>query len=343
MGKAMKSISLGLIVLGLVFLTIPQEACAAPKTIKWRMAILIPRGLSWEPLIHSFCEDVKAMSGGRLEIQEVYDGEGVNAPEILSACKSGLVEMGLPYMALHQGELPAGVVELGLPGGPTSFSELRALFHEGGWKQVLRKAYATQGLYWLGENYQPGTYVLTKKPINSIKDFQKMKIRCPGAYGKMIRNVGASPVVMAFSEIYTALATGVIDGADGCNLIDHRDAKFYEVAPYIYPLPLTSAQVFQAIVNMDAWKKLLPDLKAILEAAAQVFATRCETHSIIWEKEAVKEMLSKGAKMGPIPSAEDTAAWKEAGKKVWPEYAAKDQYCKELIDLQEKFLEKMGQ
>jgi len=317
-------------------------AVSMDKPIKWRMAILVPRGLSWEPLMHAFCEDVKAMSGGRLQIQEVYDGEGVSAPEILSAVSSGLMEMGMPYMALHQGELPVGVIELGLPGGPGSFSELRALFNKGGWKEVLREAYAEKGLYWLGEFFQPGTYVLTKKPIKSISDFEGLKIRCPGAYGKMIRNLGGSPVVMAFAEVYTGLATGVIDGVDGCNLIDHRDANFYEVAPYVYPLPLTSAQAFQLIVNMDDWNKLPSDLQEILKAAAVAYSVRNEVHSVIWEKEALNEMLSKGAKMSPQPSTEDIAIWNKSGREVWSEYASKSKYCEKLIGLQKEFMKKIG-
>ena len=335
--------AIGAVVMGMMVMSLGGGAMAAEKAIKWRLASCIPRGTSWEAMIHQFCKNVTVLTAGRLQIQEVYDGEGVNASEILSAVKSGLVELGMPYMPLHQGELPAGIVELGLPGGPESFSDLRALFYRGGWKDVLREAYASNGLYWLGENYQPGTYVLTKRPIRRLEDFNKMKIRCPGAYGKMMRNIGASPVVMSFSEIYTGLATGVIDGADGCNLIDHRDAKFYEVAPYIYPLPLTSAQVQQTIVNMDAWKSLPGDLKAILEMANRMMGIEWEAHSVIMEREALQEMLAKGAKMSPEPSVADRATWKEAGKKVWPEYAAKDDYCKKLIEMQTEFLKKLGQ
>ncbi len=319
----------------------PAAGLAADKVIKWRMAVLYPRGASFGVTYPVFTEAVKRMSGGRMEIEVVYDGEGVPATEVLSATRSGLVEMGAPYQALHAGEFPAGVVELGLPGGPSKYQELKALFREGGWLQEMRKAYATIGIYYLGEAFQPGTYVLTKKPINSIGDFKKLKIRCPGAYGKMLANLGASPVVMAFSEVYTALSTGVVDGVDGCNLVDHETGKFYEVAKYMYPLPLTGSQVAGLIVNMDAWKKLPDDLKAILEAASVIFGDDQMTKSIIWEKESLKKMMDSGLKMSPAPSAGDVAKWNAAGKAVWPEYEKKNKFCKKLLELQDAFLKRI--
>lgn len=321
------------------FLTVSS---AADKPLKWRMGILVPRGLSWDVIFNGFCEDVKRLSNGQLEIQAVYDGEGVVANQIFGAVRDGLLEMGMPFMAHHVGELPAGAVEMGLPGGPTSWVHLRALFQQAGWTEELRKAYARHGIYYLGEYYQPGTYVLTKNAIKTIDDFKGLKIRCPGSYGKMIRNLGGSPVVMAFSEVYTSLATGVVDGADSCTLIDHRDGKFYEVAKYLYPLPLTGSQVTNIIVNLEAWKELPVRLQTVLEFAAYRMADFSMTMSLLWEQEALQEMLSKGLKYSPQPSKSDIATWQQAGRETWKEWEAKDKYCKELIRIQADFMKKIG-
>jgi TRAP-type mannitol/chloroaromatic compound transport system substrate-binding protein len=339
----MKKIFIGILIALLFTISFPLIITAADPPMKWRMPILIPRGLIWEPEYHRFCENIKTMSSGRLEVQDIYDGEGVPATDILNAVRTGLVEMGMPFMALHQGELPAGVVELGLPGGPSSYSELQTLFHmQGGWKDVLRKAYASKNLFWLGEYYNPGTYAITKKPINSVNEFKGMKIRAPGAYGKFFKNLGSSPVTVAFAEIYTSLASGLVDGADGFGIIDNRDAKFYEVAKYIYPLPVTGAQVFPVLVNMDVWKKLPVDLQAILETACQRLAVGTIVISVVNEKAALNEMLAKGVKMSKAPSTTDISKWGDAGKKVWPEYEKMDTFCKELIDIQQKFMATLG-
>ncbi len=240
---------LGMTVVGAAAGTALATPAIAQQTFRWRMATLYPRGVSFGVAYDAFAKRVESASGGRLVIDVVYDGEGVGATEVFAAAKSGLVEMGSPYMALHAGEMPSGVVELGLPGGPERYDQLYTLFSMGGWAPVLDEAYGSQGLVHLGPCIQPGVYVLTKEPINALSDLKGMKLRSPGAYGNQMRQLGVAPVTMAFSEVYTSLATGVIDGCASSNLIDYRDGKWYEQAKYLYPVPLSGAQVAPTIVN----------------------------------------------------------------------------------------------
>lgn len=321
--------------------TLPSGKAAA-ATQKWRMANLYPRGISFGPAYQGFADEVKRMSGGRLVVDVVYDGEGVGATEVLGATKSGLVEMGSPYMALHAGELPAGVVELTLPGAPTRLDHLLALFYKAGWVEVLRKAYAEHGIYYLAPLFQPGVYLITKKPINSLDDLKGKVLRSPGAYGKFMRNLGAEPVVMAFSEMYPSMATGVIDGAASSNLIDYRDIKLVEIAKYMYPLPVTGAQCAGLIVNMEVWNKLADDLKAIVEIAGVWHGLQHANHSTMEVQQSVNEMEANGLKWDPAPSDADKAAWKKAGENLAEEYAAADKWSAELIKIQYDFMKRMG-
>lgn len=166
-----------------------------------------------------------------------------------------------------------------------------------------------------------------------MADFQGLKIRAPGAYGKFLRNLGASPVSLAWSEIYTSLATGVIDGSIGSNMIDHRDGNHVEVAKYMYKLPLAGAQVLPIVVNKAAWNKLSEEAKKGVFEATVAHAKAQLEMSKKWESEAVAQMEAKGLQWSPEPSAEDKAAWKKAGAGLWDEYSAKDKYSKELIDV----------
>jgi len=305
------------------------------------MANLYPRGVSFGTAYEAFAKRVEALSGGRLVIDNVYDGEGVAATEVFSAAKSGLVEMGAPYMALHAGELPAGVVELGLPGGPERFDQIYTMISKGGWLPILRDAYASQGLQTLGDVMQPGVYVLTKKPINSLSDLNGMKLRAPGAYGRFMRQLGVSPVTMAFGEVYTSLATGVIDGCASSNLIDYRDGKWFEQAKFLYPLPVSGAQTSPIVANKAAYDKLPPDLKAILEVAQVEHAFDHVSLSILTVAEAVQQMKAGGAKFTAAPSEDDRAAWRKAADIVWEEFAAADPFSKRLVEAQRSFQKKL--
>lgn len=313
---------------------IPSMASAAEYN--WRFSNLYGRGTAFGELYENLAKNIETMSDGRIKVQVLYSGEGVGTEGLLSAVKSGLITMGAPFQSMHAGELPAGIVEIGLPGGTADPDKLYDLFHNQGWDKVLTQAYGSQGMVWLEPYIQPPVYIITKKPINSVEDFKGMKIRAPGAYGKFLRNLGASPVSLAWSEIYTSLATGVIDGSIGSNMIDHRDGNHVEVAKYMYRLPLAGAQVLPIVVNRNAWKKLPADLQAAVQKATEIHAKEQLENSKKWEAEAVTEMEAKGLQWSPEPSEADKKAWADAGAGLWDEYAAKDKYSKQLIEILKK-------
>ena len=333
--KSIRSVVAGSAMLLAAGASLITETAAAAEH-NWRFSNLYSRGTAFGEVYESLATNIETLSEGRIKVQILYSGEGVGSAGLLGAVKSGLVTMGAPFQSMHAGELPAGVVEIGLPGGTSDTDELYSLFHEKGWDKVLEKAYGSQGMVWLEPYIQPPVYVITKKPINSVADFKGMKIRAPGAYGKFLRNLGASPVSLAWSEIYTSLATGVIDGSIGSHMIDHRDGNHVEVAQYMYKLPLAGAQVLPIVVNRNAWKKLPEELKAAVRKATEMHAADQLRLSKKWEAEAVAEMESKGLKWSPEPSDADKAAWKTAGAGLFDEYAAKDKYSKQLIEILKK-------
>lgn len=327
--------------LGLATLLALQPQPATAADYEWRLSVGYPRGVALADLYPPFAEKIEELSGGRIEVSIMYDGEGVDQEGIWSAVQTGLVEMGLPYMALFAGDFPAGMVQIGLPGGPDSYLELRALYRTTEWADVLREGYSEHGVHLLGEEYQLPTYLLTIEPIESLDDLQGMRIRAPGAYGRLFRNLGATPVAMAYGEVYTGLATGVIEGVDAMNIVDFLGGNFHEIAGYLYPLPVTGSQAFPILVNQRAWDDLPEDLRAVLEAAATWHAENMAVRLLEMEREALNQMREEGLEMGPDPSSEDVKRWREAGQQVWDEYA-EDEYSQRAIEVQRTFLETLG-
>ena len=75
------------------------------------------------------------------------------------------------------------------------------------------------------------------RPIRGVDDFKGWKFRSPpGLATKVFANLGASPIVMDFNEIFTALETGIIDGADAANLTNNIGLGLYDIAKHTnYP------------------------------------------------------------------------------------------------------------
>ncbi|RJX65339.1 C4-dicarboxylate ABC transporter substrate-binding protein [Vibrio sinensis] len=312
------------------FFTVSQAFAAEHN---WRFVNLYSRGTAYGEVYKNFAENIETMSNGRISVQVMYAGEGVGQTGVFGSVKSGLITMGAPFQPMHAGEFPPGVVEVGLPGMTDDVGELSALFHEKGWGEVLEEAYDKQNLVWLEPYIQLPVYILTKEPITSVEDFEGLKIRAPGAYGKFLRNLGASPASLSWSEIYTSLATGVIDGSIGSNLIDHRDGNHVEVAKYMYRLPIAGAQALPIVVNKNAWNKLPEDLQAIVRGASAVHAREQMTKSRLWESQAVADMQSKGMEWSPQPNDADVAKWNEAANSLWSEYAKADKYSSRLVEI----------
>lgn len=320
----------------------PPPPPAAPEVFNWKMTHLYPRGGWMDKYESDFCARVATMSNGRLNIEVLWAGEGVDAPEIAGAVSEGLLEMGFPWIGLHTGEIPIGNVEMGVPGTPLKPLEIEAMYYERGYIEKLREAYKRNNLYWLAPCWDVGVYLISKEPITSLDDIAKWKWRSGGSYAVMMESLGASTVTMAFGEAYTSLATGIIDGVAMGTLVDSRDGGWYEIAPYLFPHPMVSFQSTPTIVNLDAWNSLPNDLKAILEIAGWLKGAESYAGCTIKEGAAVEEMLAGGAQWGPTLSAADQAEWIEAGKASWAEIAAIHPDCAELLAILEAFMKEQG-
>jgi TRAP-type C4-dicarboxylate transport system substrate-binding protein len=137
---------------------------------------------------------------------------------------------------------------------------------EGKWKQKI--------LYiapW------PGAGLWTKKKITTVADMKGLKTRTYDKNGALVMEaVGATPLALPFSEVYTSLQTGVIDSVM-TSTPTAVDAKFWEVLKYFEPLNITIA-TNMVTVNLAAFKKLPKAQQDALVKAGK------EMEAIMWER-----------------------------------------------------------
>ena len=123
-----------------------------------------------------------------------------------------------------------------------------------------------------------------KKAINVPGDLKGIKLRTPKSKWrvKMFQSYGANPTPMAFSEVFTALKTGTMDGQEN-PYAQIASAKFQEVQKYlsISNHVYTPAYV---VVHKDQWNKVPADVRKIVEKAAQ------DTQSFVYKRAAELEV-----------------------------------------------------
>jgi TRAP-type transport system periplasmic protein len=167
-----------------------------------------------------------------------------------------------------------------------------------------------------------------RHPINTPADLKGIKLRVPeGKWRvKMFQAYGANPSPMKFSEVFTALQTGVMDGQEN-PFAQIASAKFYEVQKY---LSLTGHVYTPSYVAVGAkkWATLPAEVRKTLESTAK------ETQAWVYEKAMrdEQELLAKMKTAGIQVNEANKDAFIAASKPVYEEYAREVKGAKEVID-----------
>jgi tripartite ATP-independent transporter DctP family solute receptor len=166
-----------------------------------------------------------------------------------------------------------------------------------------------------------------KRPINKPEDLKGINLRTPkGTWRvKMFKAYGANPTPLAFSEVFVALQTGVMDGEEN-PLAQIYPARFYEVQKY---LSLTGHVYTPAYVTAGAsWSRLSPDVQKILSDTAK------EMQPVVYKIAAKldKDLLQKLKDAGMKVNVADKTAFIKASKPIYDEFAKEVKGGKELID-----------
>jgi TRAP-type C4-dicarboxylate transport system substrate-binding protein len=137
----------------------------------------------------------------------------------------------------------------------------------------------------------------TDKEIKTPADLAGVKLRMPGtdAWQFLGTALGASPLPMAFTEVYTALQTGAIDGQDN-PLPTNKDSKFYEVTKQIV---LTShlVDLNYLALSKKVWDGLTPEQQATVQKAADDAAESARLKQLALESELEQFFKDKGLKV----------------------------------------------
>ena len=167
-----------------------------------------------------------------------------------------------------------------------------------------------RGLFYGEEGFR---HFFTREEITGIDSFKGMKIRVsmdPIMTG-LVEGLGASPTVVAFGELYTALQSGTVDAAEQ-PIANYKSNAFPEVAPYMI-LDGHTLGAIQVVITDDAWDRLTAEQQQILVEAGKAASAYNREISENKEKEVLEQLKADGVH---IIEVEDKTPWQEIVKKV---------------------------
>src|SRR5512146_597895 len=256
------------IAIALVAAALPlgTAAAQAPIVIKFSHVVAndTPKGKGAE----YFKKLAEERTKGRVKVEVYPNSQLYKDKEEMEALQLGAVQMLAPSLAKFG---PLGVKEFevfDLPFIFDSYAELHKVTDGAVGKKLLRML-EPKGILGLAY-WDNGFKVMSaNKPLRAPADFKalKMRIQSSKVLDSQMRSVGAIPQVMAFSEVYQALQTGVVDGTENppSNLYTQ---KHFEVQKYV-TLSNHGYLGYAVIVNKKFWTGLPADIRAALEDSLQ--------------------------------------------------------------------------
>jgi C4-dicarboxylate-binding protein DctP len=252
------------VLLGILLLSISAAAAAEPVVIKFSHVVApdTPKGKASE----KFKQMVEERSKGAMKVEVYPNSQLYKDREELEALQLGAVQMLAPSMAKFG---PLGAREFELFDLPFIFPNKETLYRtmDGVVGKRLSAKLETKGIVGLAYWDNGFKQMSANKPMRKVSDFNglKMRIQSSKVLDAQMKALGAMPQVMAFSEVYTALQQGVVDGTEN-PLSNIYTQKMHEVQKHM-TMSDHGYLGYAVITNKKFWDGLTEDQRSLISQA----------------------------------------------------------------------------
>jgi C4-dicarboxylate-binding protein DctP len=262
-----------------------------------------------------FKELAEARTKGRVKVDVYANSTLYKDGEEMQMLQLGSVQMLAPSVSKFG---PLGVRAFEVFDLPFIFDDDKDLHNvtQGRIGQQLFKMLESKGITGLAYWDNGFKQMSSNKPLKTPADFrgQKIRIQSSKVLDGQMRALGATPQVMAFSEVYQALQTGVVDGQEN-TWSNIYTQKFYEVQKYI-TVSNHGVIEYAVIVNKKFWDGLPADIRATLDGAMKDATTYANDIAKQENDEALEKIKASGKSQIITLTPEEKRAWKKAELKV---------------------------
>lgn len=300
---------------------------------------------------HRFMTDkwapkLKTMTAGKIGIDVLPTKSVVPHRETIDAVANGILDGDLNAVSYFSGRDPAFAIIGDLIAGYDTVDQVRTFCQYGGGKEILQKLYDkyTKGrVHVVGCGPYAKEAFVSTVPIRGVADFKGVKVRSPeGLAAEVFKRVGAAPVSLPFSEVYTALEKKVIDAADASAHVNNNAHGMYKIAKYpIYP-GIHSMAVLQFIVNKKVWNKLGDEGQRALEVWYQAAYDAMRREADL-EDQKIADAQRKGGEIEVIDwTTSERAKFRQIAVGAWEDFAKKSPLAQEALDAHLAYMRSTG-
>lgn len=175
-------------------------------------------------------------------------------------------------------------------------------------------------------------HFFTTRPVNEIADIAGMKLRVSNdpVMNGLVESLGGAPTVIAFGELYSALQTGVVDGAEQ-PIANYKSNAFPEVANNLI-LDGHTLGAIQIVITDSAWDSLTEEQQGWIMEAAQYAGEYNKQISQEKEDEVLAQLKEEGCN---VVEVEDLTPWQEAVTDVIAENTkGMEDLYQQILDMQ---------
>lgn len=312
---------------------VPAEASEAPaadtKTTIWRMAFVQTEDHPQYQVMEEFSEQFKEATEGRYEIQLFPNETLGDQRSTLEQVRSGTIEMTIVNNT-HPGSVSDYFKTFDIPFVFEGLEEAMVFMQNSPIMDTIREDTIQYGFDVAA--YMPaGTRSMytAKTPIHSVEDMKGLKIRTmeSDTYTKMMEYFGGNATPMSLGELYTAMQSGVVDGAEN-NEVTYVNSKHYEVAPY---WSQTNHLIVPdwLLINHDVYSSLS---EADRTAFDELCAWATEEVSVRWDANVEELMKSLEGTNVVITSDVDIQSFVDAVRPLHDELCADNEKIKAVYD-----------
>ncbi|WP_372957672.1 TRAP transporter substrate-binding protein DctP [Marinobacter sp.] len=315
---------------------------AAQDTITWKVQSHWPgASSSFKDSLGRLKDVLAERTDGKLELELYESGSLFKPTETFNAVSRGILEMGTISPAYAQDKISLAGVASGLPLAFQTPAEA-AYFHMNmGFEEMLREEAAEHGVYWATDKvYQ--TEMVVKNPIESVEDLQSLKIRSSGALEKFLDEAGAATSYISGAELYSALDSGIVDGAHWGAAQGAYSMSLYEVAKYHVKPSLNVAGTDVIIVSQKALDKLPAEMQEIVkEALKEQFWVRTNEYEHKEKVTLQKAVAEEGVEINNLPQ-DVIDHMTEAAQVIWDEEAERSDNSAKAVEMVKDYLRQLG-